>query len=67
MIGYLLGFLIFASLQSLVILLFTVLVLQVEYQGDLWQILLLLMTLTVLSVNLGIFISTFARNEFQVV
>lgn len=67
MVGYLLGFLLFASVQSLILLLFTVLVLQVEYRGDLWQIFILLMALTVLSVNLGIFISTFARNEFQVV
>ena len=67
LLGYLLGFLLFAALQSLVILLFTVLALQISYQGTLWQIFILLMVLTVVAVNLGIFISTFARNEFQVV
>ena len=67
LVGYLLGFLVFAAIQSVVILLFTILALQVNYRGDLWQILALLMVLTVVSVNLGIFISTFARNEFQVV
>ena len=67
LVGYLLGFLAFAAAQSLIILLFTILVLQVEYQGTLWQIFVLLMVLTVVAVNLGIFISTFARNEFQVV
>ena len=67
LLGYLLGFLVFASIQSLVILLYTILALQIEYQGALWQIFILLMLLTVVAVNLGIFVSTFARNEFQVV
>ena len=67
LLGYLLGFLLFATVQALVILLFTVWVLQVEYRGDLWQVMALLLAVTVVSVNLGIFISTFARNEFQVV
>ncbi len=67
LLGYLLGFLLFATVQTLVILLFTVWILQVEYRGDLWQVMVLLLTVTVVGVNLGIFISTFARNEFQVV
>ena len=65
--GYLLGFLLFAAIQTLDILLFTILALRVEYKGDLWQIFVLLMVLTVVAVNMGIFISTSARNEFQVV
>ena len=67
LVGYLLGFLLFAALQSLAILLFTILALQIDYQGALWQIFVLLMVLTIVAVNLGIFISTFAHNEFQVV
>jgi len=67
LVGYLLGFLLFAALQTTVILLFTILVLKVGYAGELWEIFLFLMVLVVVSVNLGIFISTFARNEFQVV
>ncbi len=67
LLGYLLGFLLFATVQTLVILLFTVWILQVEYRGDLWQVMVLLLTVTVVGENLGIFISTFARNEFQVV
>ena len=67
LVGYLLGFLVFAAVQSVVILFFTIFALQVSYQGDLWQIFVLLMLLTVVAVNLGIFVSTFARNEFQVV
>ncbi len=67
LIGYLLGFLLFAALQSLLILLFTVFVVDVNYRGDLSQMFVVLMVLTVFGVNLGIFASTFARNEFQVV
>ena len=67
LVGYLLGFLLFAAIQSALILLFTILVLQVDYQGSLWQIFVILMVVTIVAVNLGIFVSTFARNEFQVV
>ena len=67
LVGYLLGFLVFAALQAVVILLFTIYVLRIHYNGALWQIFVFLMVLTISSVNLGIFISTFARNEFQVV
>ena len=65
--GYLLGFLLFAGIQSLVILLYTIIALRIEYEGSLWQIFVLLFVVTIVAVNLGIFISTFARNEFQVV
>ena len=67
LVGYLLGFLVFATIQSVVILAFTLLVLRIDYQGNVWQIAVLLMLLIVVSVSLGIFVSTFARNEFQVV
>ncbi len=67
LVGYLLGFLLFAAIQSLVILFFTILALQINYQGDLWQIFVLLMVLTIVAVNMGVFVSTFAANEFQVV
>ena len=65
--GYLLGFLLFAGIQSLVILLYTIFALRIDYEGSLWQIFVLLVVVTVVAVNLGIFLSTFARNEFQVV
>jgi ABC-2 type transport system permease protein len=67
LVGYLLGFLVFATIQSVVILAFTLLALRIDYQGNVWQIAVLLMLLIVVSVSLGIFVSTFARNEFQVV
>jgi ABC-2 type transport system permease protein len=65
--GYLLGFIPFAAVQSAVILAFTVLVLPIHYQGALWQAAIVLLVLVIVAVNLGIFVSTFAKNEFQVV
>lgn len=66
-IGYLLGFFLFALTQTLIIVLFTIYVLGVKYQGDLWQIFIFQIIIITGAVNLGIFISTFARNEFQMV
>ena len=66
-IGYLLGFFLFALTQTLIIVLFTIYVLGVNYRGDLWQIFIFQIVIITGAVNLGIFISTFARNEFQMV
>ncbi len=66
-VGYLFGFFIFALLQTLIIVLFTIYVLGVQYHGDLWQIFVFQIVIITGAVNLGIFISTFARNEFQMV
>jgi len=66
-LGYLLGFLVFAVVQSIIILLFTIYALKVQYRGDLWQIFVLQILSTIGAVQLGILISTYARNEFQVV
>ncbi|MBI4329443.1 MAG: ABC transporter permease [Chloroflexi bacterium] len=67
LVGYLLGFLLFAAVQASVILALTLVVLGVSHQGALWEIFAFLMVVVVMGVNLGIFISVFARNEFQVV
>ncbi|MBC8453086.1 MAG: ABC transporter permease [Chloroflexi bacterium] len=67
LVGYLAGFLLFALIQSIIILLYTLFVVGVEYNGKLWDIILILLMVTITSVSMGIFISTFAKNEFQVV
>ena len=66
-VGYLLGFFVFALTQTLIIVLFTIYVLGVNYSGDLWQIFIFQIVVIIVAVNLGIFTSTFARNEFQMV
>lgn len=66
-LGYMMGFGIFALLQSSVFLFFTILVLKIRYVGDLALVFLLLGLVAVGAVNLGIFLSTYARTELQVV
>jgi ABC-2 type transport system permease protein len=66
-LGYVLGFTLFALLQSLIILLFVVGVLRVHYAGNLGLIFLVTLVLTIGGVNMGIFVSAFARNELQVI
>ncbi|MBI3740949.1 MAG: ABC transporter permease, partial [Chloroflexi bacterium] len=66
-LGYMFGFGLFALFQSLVILLFTVFVIQVHTAGNLAIIFLIQALLAIGAINLGIFLSTFARTEFQVI
>lgn len=65
--GYLLGFLLFAMAQTLILFFYTVYVLNVEFRGDLWQIVIFQVLIGILAVCLGIFVSAFARNEFQMI
>jgi len=66
-IGYLVGFSFFALLQALVILVFTVFVLQVHYRGNLATIFIVEAVLVVGAVSLGLLVSAAARNELQAV
>lgn len=67
-VGYLLGFFVLALLQILVVVLFTIYALDANYaQGSLWRICVFQMVVVTVGVNLGIFISAFARNEFQMI
>jgi ABC-2 type transport system permease protein len=65
-LGYLIGFLRFALMQALVVLLFVLVVLQVHVRGNVGWLFLVLAVLTVGAVNLGIFTSAFARNETEI-
>lgn len=66
-LGYMLGFGVFALLQSLIVVLFTVLVLRIHYAGSLIIVFVIVAIMAATSVNLGIFLSTFARTELQAV
>lgn len=66
-LGYVLGFLLFAMVQSLLILVFVVYVLLVQHAGNLGLIFLVMLALTIGGVSMGIFVSAFARNELQVI
>ena len=67
-VGYLLGFFILALIQILVVVLFTIYALGAHHApGSLWRICIFQIIVVTVGVNLGIFISAFARNEFQMV
>jgi ABC-2 type transport system permease protein len=66
-LGYMLGFGFFSMIQAAVLLLFTVFVLQVQYTGNLLSIFVVTLALVLGAVNLGIFLSAFARNELQAI
>jgi ABC-2 type transport system permease protein len=66
-LGYLAGFSLFALIQAVVIIGFTVLVLKVKYTGNIGTIFLIEALLVIVSVSLGLFVSAFARNELQAV
>ncbi len=66
-LGYMLGFGLFAMIQALLIVLFTAFVLQVQYSGNLLWVFLATLILAIGAVNLGIFLSSFARTELQAV
>jgi ABC-2 type transport system permease protein len=66
-LGYVCGFTIFALAQSAIILLYVIFVLRVHYAGNPFVIFLVTALLTLGGVNLGIFISAFARNELQII
>jgi len=65
-IGYWLGFLVFAILQTGVILFFVLYILKIHYLGNLASILLVEFIVVIGASNMGIFFSSFAKNEFQV-
>jgi ABC-2 type transport system permease protein len=66
-IGYMLGFLVVALVQAAEVLLFGVYVLDLYNAGSVWLIFGIEVLLALAAVNLGIFLSTFARTEFQAI
>jgi ABC-2 type transport system permease protein len=65
--GYLLGFLLFAVLQTLILFFYLIYVLNVNYYGDLWQIIIFEILIGIGAVCMGTFFSVLAKNEFQMV
>jgi ABC-2 type transport system permease protein len=65
-VGYILGFTLFALLQALLVVLFVILVLKVHEQGSLAALFLVTALSTLGGLSLGIAVSAFARNEFEI-
>jgi len=66
-VGYLAGFSVFALLQAVVIIAFTVFVLKVQYRGNLATIFVVEAIMVIGAVSLGLLVSAAARNELQAV
>ena len=66
-VGYMLGFLVVALVQAAEVLMFGVYVLDLYNAGSVWLIFGIEVLLALAAVNLGIFLSTFARTEFQAI
>lgn len=66
-VGYMIGFTLVALVQAAVVLVFCLYVLKLHNSGNVLLIFLMEVLLVVAAVNLGIFLSTFAKSEFQAV
>jgi ABC-2 type transport system permease protein len=65
--AYLAGFGLFAVIQTVIVVAFSILVLDIELAGSVWHVLLINLLLALVALSLGILLSTFAASEFQMV
>ncbi|WP_416144038.1 ABC transporter permease [Planococcus koreensis] len=65
--AYLVGFGLFAVVQTIIVVAFSILVLDVVVAGSVWHVILINLALALVALSLGILLSTFAATEFQMV
>lgn len=65
--AYLAGFGLFAIIQTIIVVAFSILVLDVVLVGSVWHVLVINVLLALVALSLGILLSTFAASEFQMV
>ena len=63
--GYLIGYGIFAIIQTLIIVLFSIYLLNINLAGSLAYVILINILLAIAALVMGIFISTFANSNFK--
>jgi len=66
-LGYMLGFTVLALVQAVEVLVFALAVLKIQNHGSVFLIFGMEALMAIAAVNLGIFLSMFARSEFQAV
>ncbi|EJS14087.1 DrrB family ABC transporter efflux protein [Bacillus cereus VDM062] len=66
-VGYIIGFGIFAFIQSIIIVSFSVYILDLYVAGSIWLTLLITCMLSLTALTLGTFLSAYANNEFQMI
>lgn len=63
--AYLIGFGMFAVLQTIIVILFAVYVLDIVIVGSIWNVIIINLCLAFVALSLGILLSSFAATEFQ--
>lgn len=66
-VGYLCGFGIFIIIQSVIIVAFSVYVLDIYMEGAFFAVLIITLLLALTALSLGTLLSAFAKNEFQMI
>lgn len=66
-IAYLAGFGIFAIIQTVIVVLYSITVLDMIMVGSVWNVILINLLLALVALSLGTLLSTFAASEFQMV
>lgn len=63
--GYLVGYGLFAIIQTVIVVLYAVNVLDIILVGSIWNVILINLLLALVALSLGILLSSFAASEFQ--
>lgn len=63
--GYLTGYGIFAVIQTVIVVFYSVKVLNIILVGSIWNVILINLMLALVALSLGILLSSFANSEFQ--
>jgi ABC-2 type transport system permease protein len=63
--GYLLGYGLFALVQTIIVVTYAVKVLDITLVGSFWNVVIINLTLALVALSLGILLSAFANSEFQ--
>lgn len=64
-LGYLLGYGVFAIIQTIVVVFFAIYILNVKMEGNIFLVLITNILIAFVALSLGILLSTFANSEFQ--
>jgi ABC-2 type transport system permease protein len=65
--AYLIGYGIFALVQTVIVVLFSILVLKMVLVGSVWAVILINLLLALVALSLGTLLSAFAASEFQMI
>ncbi|MCR8643601.1 ABC transporter permease [Paenibacillus sp. N1-5-1-14] len=65
--GYLIGYGLFALIQTIIVVIYSINVLDLVLVGSIWHVILINILIAFVALTLGILLSTFASSEFQMI